>query len=48
MIYTRGSPEDWDRYAQLSGDDGWSWDSIQPYVAKVSFAFEVWYHLIVL
>ncbi|KAL0072310.1 hypothetical protein AAF712_000072 [Marasmius tenuissimus] len=34
MAYTRGSSEDWNRYAQVSGDDGWSWDSIQPYIRK--------------
>jgi choline dehydrogenase-like flavoprotein len=36
MVYNRGSADDWDRYAQFTGDPGWSWESIQPYIAKVS------------
>ncbi|KAL0579596.1 hypothetical protein V5O48_002434 [Marasmius crinis-equi] len=34
MVYTRGSSEDWDRYAAVTGDEGWSWDQIQPYIRK--------------
>ncbi|KAJ3569077.1 hypothetical protein NP233_g5293 [Leucocoprinus birnbaumii] len=34
MTYTRGSSEDWDRYASISGDNGWSWDGIQPAIFK--------------
>ncbi|KAF5351358.1 hypothetical protein D9758_008076 [Tetrapyrgos nigripes] len=34
MVYTRGTSEDWDRYANLTGDPGWSWDSIQQYIRK--------------
>ncbi|KAF9264085.1 pyranose dehydrogenase [Marasmius fiardii PR-910] len=34
MMYTRGTKEDWDRYAKVTGDPGWSWDSIQPYIRK--------------
>ncbi|KAJ7135916.1 aryl-alcohol oxidase precursor [Mycena epipterygia] len=34
MAYTRGSSEEWDRYASLSGDSGWSWTNIQQYVRK--------------
>ncbi|KAG7095828.1 hypothetical protein E1B28_006523 [Marasmius oreades] len=35
MAYTRGTIDDWDRLAKLSGDQGWSWDSIFPkYVFK--------------
>lgn len=33
--YTRGTAEDYDRYAKLTGDLGWSWDSLQPYFRKV-------------
>jgi choline dehydrogenase-like flavoprotein len=36
MAYLRGSSEDWDRYASITGDEGWSWDAIQPYIRKVS------------
>ncbi|KAG6866545.1 hypothetical protein C0991_002030 [Blastosporella zonata] len=34
LIYTRGTKEDFDRYAQFSGDEGWSWKSLQPYFKK--------------
>ena len=34
MIYNRGSYQDWDRYASISGDEGWSWDSVQQYFRK--------------
>ncbi|KAJ7629664.1 aryl-alcohol oxidase [Mycena polygramma] len=34
MAYTRGSSEEWDRYARLSGDPGWSWANIQKYIHK--------------
>ncbi|KAJ7599861.1 hypothetical protein C8J56DRAFT_2449 [Mycena floridula] len=34
MAYTRGSADDFDRYAALTGDNGWSWDSLQPYMRK--------------
>ncbi|KAJ7579809.1 alcohol oxidase [Mycena floridula] len=34
MSYTRGSSEEFDRYAALAQDDGWSWDSLQPYIHK--------------
>ncbi|KAL0945952.1 hypothetical protein HGRIS_012230 [Hohenbuehelia grisea] len=34
MMYTRGSAEDFDRFASVSGDKGWSWDALQPYIRK--------------
>ncbi|KAL0572693.1 hypothetical protein V5O48_009267 [Marasmius crinis-equi] len=34
LLYTRGTRDDWDRYANVTGDEGWSWDSIQPYIRK--------------
>jgi choline dehydrogenase-like flavoprotein len=36
MFYTRGARDDFDRYAKLTGDAGWSWDRIFPYFLKVS------------
>ncbi|KAJ7606755.1 aryl-alcohol oxidase precursor [Mycena polygramma] len=36
MAYTRGSSEEWDRYAILSGDPGWSWSNIQKYIRMAS------------
>ncbi|KAG6917871.1 hypothetical protein DXG01_000641 [Tephrocybe rancida] len=34
MAYTRGSSDDYDRYAQMTGDPGWSWEQLQPYFRK--------------
>ncbi|KAF5316280.1 hypothetical protein D9619_006818 [Psilocybe cf. subviscida] len=34
MVYTRGSREDYDRYARISGDEGWSWNKMLPYFRK--------------
>ena len=36
MIYTRGSEDDWNRYASLTGDDGWNWGNVLNYAKKVS------------
>ncbi|RDB16258.1 Pyranose dehydrogenase 1 [Hypsizygus marmoreus] len=34
LVYTRGSSEDFNRYASVTGDSGWSWNSILPYYKK--------------
>ncbi|KXN84482.1 L-sorbose 1-dehydrogenase [Leucoagaricus sp. SymC.cos] len=34
MVYTRGSSSDYDRFAAVAGDEGWSWDNIQKYFRK--------------
>ncbi|KAF8590339.1 GMC oxidoreductase [Ramaria rubella] len=34
MYYTRGSSDDYDRFASVTGDPGWSWDNLQPYIRK--------------
>ncbi|KAF7373925.1 Oxygen-dependent choline dehydrogenase [Mycena sanguinolenta] len=34
MACTRGSAEDYDRFAKVTGDDGWSWKSLLPYFHK--------------
>ncbi|KAG6902090.1 hypothetical protein C0995_004441 [Termitomyces sp. Mi166 len=34
MGYTRGSMDDYDRYAQMTGEPGWSWDRLQVYFRK--------------
>ncbi|KAF7363145.1 Aryl-alcohol oxidase [Mycena venus] len=34
MVYTRGAAADFDRYAELSGDAGWSWNQLFPYFLK--------------
>ena len=34
MFYTRGTKDDFDRIAQHTGDNGWSWNSLFPYVLK--------------
>ncbi len=35
LFWTRGSQDDFDRYARVTGDSGWSWNSILPYYKKV-------------
>ena len=35
MAYTRGSKDDYDRWARVTDDEGWSWDSLFPYMLKV-------------
>jgi choline dehydrogenase-like flavoprotein len=35
MGYTRGTSDDYDRYARMVNDPGWSWDRLQPYFRKV-------------
>jgi len=37
MVYTRGSAADYDRWASVTGDEGWSWLSVQQYIRKVDF-----------
>ncbi|KAJ7224974.1 hypothetical protein B0H12DRAFT_1267887 [Mycena haematopus] len=34
MVYTRGSKEDFNRWASVTGDQGWSWNSLYPYFLK--------------
>ncbi|KNZ75849.1 Choline dehydrogenase, mitochondrial [Termitomyces sp. J132] len=34
MIYTRGSSSDFNRFAKVTGDEGWSWNNIQKYIRK--------------
>lgn len=33
MFYTRGSADDYNRFAEVTGDKGWSWDALQDYIA---------------
>ncbi|KIK58972.1 hypothetical protein GYMLUDRAFT_44993 [Collybiopsis luxurians FD-317 M1] len=33
MFYTRGSADDYDRFAAVTGDEGWSWKGVQKYLA---------------
>lgn len=35
MTYNRGSNSVWDRLAQTTGDNGWSWSSMEQYYMKV-------------
>ncbi|KAF8209500.1 hypothetical protein K438DRAFT_1753838 [Mycena galopus ATCC 62051] len=32
MVYTRGPSNDFDRWAEVTGDDTWSWDNLQSYI----------------
>ena len=41
MALTRGSIDDYDRWAKVTGDQGWSWNSLFPYMLKVNLQFEV-------
>ncbi|KAF8075341.1 aryl-alcohol oxidase precursor [Lyophyllum atratum] len=34
LVYTRGTSEDFDRYAKVTGDQGWSWNGLLPYFKK--------------
>ncbi|EMD33860.1 hypothetical protein CERSUDRAFT_117387 [Gelatoporia subvermispora B] len=33
-IWTRASEDDWNRFANVTGDNGWSWNEILPYMKK--------------
>src|SRR5580692_5137362 len=37
MVWTRGPASDFDRLAQISGDPGWSWQSLLPMWKEVFF-----------
>ncbi|KAJ7049707.1 GMC oxidoreductase-domain-containing protein, partial [Mycena amicta] len=34
MVFTRGSKEDFDRFARVADDQRWSWDALIPYMRK--------------
>ena len=34
MIYTRGAADDYDRWASVTGDQGWSWNNMFKYMLK--------------
>ncbi|KAH6912226.1 pyranose dehydrogenase [Coprinopsis sp. MPI-PUGE-AT-0042] len=34
MVYTRGAKDDFDRWAKVTGDEGWSWNSLFPLIHK--------------
>jgi len=36
MLYARGPADDWDRLAAFTGDDGWTWENLEPYWKRVS------------
>lgn len=35
MIHQYGTNEDWDRMANVSGDNGWSWSNMKQYIDRV-------------
>jgi len=39
LVYTRGSNEGYDQWANLTGDDSWAWSNLEPFYLKVSFVF---------
>lgn len=36
LVYTRGTNEEYDRWAEITDDPGWSWDQLAPYYFKVN------------
>ncbi|KAF9447243.1 GMC oxidoreductase [Macrolepiota fuliginosa MF-IS2] len=34
MFYTRGAADEYDRWAKVTGDSGWSWNNLIPYFKK--------------
>lgn len=36
LVYTRGSEDDWNQWAEITGDDVLRWDNILPLMEKVS------------
>ncbi|KAJ7879147.1 alcohol oxidase [Mycena leptocephala] len=44
MAYTRGSKEDYDRFAMVTGDEGWSWDRLIPYMRKENSSLFIHHH----
>ena len=45
MYYTRGSSDDYNRFAAVTGDAGWSWENMLPYMLKVSASILVSFNL---
>ena len=39
MDYTRGSSDDYDRWARVTGDSGWSWNELLPYFKKARLRY---------
>ena len=35
MVYTRGANDEYDRWANLTGDDGWKWENVEQFYLKV-------------
>lgn len=35
LTYNRGSDDVWNRWANLTQDEGWSWNSVNKYYLKV-------------
>ena len=41
MVYTRGSNEEYDRWANLTADDGWKWENVTPFYLKVCISHRI-------
>jgi hypothetical protein len=35
MTFSYGSSEDWNKYAAITGDEGWNWNNMRQYILKV-------------
>ncbi|EKM52230.1 uncharacterized protein PHACADRAFT_100299 [Phanerochaete carnosa HHB-10118-sp] len=36
LVYTRGAGQEYDKWAEITGDQGWSWDNLSKYYLKSS------------
>ena len=36
LAYTRGADEEYDKWAEVTGDPGWAWENVSQYYYKVS------------
>ncbi|ODM98988.1 Glucose dehydrogenase [FAD, quinone] [Orchesella cincta] len=42
MIYNRGNPRDYNRWAQISGDNRWSWENVLKFFLKMEDYYGYW------
>jgi choline dehydrogenase len=42
MLHYRGNPRDFDNWANLTGDEGWSYDKLLPYFKRSEDFYGEW------
>ena len=42
MTWSRGSNDEYNRWAHVTGDPSWSWDNLEKYYLKASFTSSLW------